>query len=68
MELQPYEIQVLLKETANEKYLIFQTVSQTRRNVYQMQFNSMRILVVLGLSVSLSSKEWEMKRRKNDKH
>lgn len=53
MELQPYEIQVLLKETANEKYLIFQTVSQTRRNVYQMQFNSMRILVVLGLSVSL---------------
>lgn len=53
MELQPYEIQVLLKETANEKYLIFQTVSQTSRNVYQMQFNSMRILVVLGLSVSL---------------
>lgn len=53
MELQPYEIRVLLKETANEKYLIFETVSQTRRNVYQMQFNSMRILVVLGLSVSL---------------
>lgn len=53
MELQPYEIRILLKETANEKYSIFETVSQTRRNVYQMQFNSMRILVVLGLSVSL---------------
>lgn len=35
------------------KNLIFQTISQTTRNVYQMQFNSMRILVVLGLYVSL---------------
>lgn len=42
-------------ETANKKkkYLTFWTVSQIRRNLYQMQFNFKRILAVLGLSVSL---------------
>lgn len=51
----PLRYRFFSTETANkkEKYLIFWTIPQTRRNVYQMQSSFKRILAVLGLPVSL---------------
>lgn len=62
----PLRYRVFSIETANkkEKYLIFWTISQTRRNAYQMQSSFKRILAVLGLSVSLrvvKDERWQEK-------